>query len=79
MQLTGRRLPITLVIDSNGLHTSFSTEREPRDPTILADVAVLREAYFVGDIDVIAWVPGLENPADPSPSRSQAKPLKRFR
>ena len=64
-QLTGLSLPLTLVIDSKGLHTSFSTEREPRDPSILADVALLREAYFIGDIDVISWIPGTDNPADP--------------
>ena len=31
----------------------------------MSDVAILREAYLTGAIDVIAWVPGTENPADP--------------
>ena len=65
LQLNGSRLPLTLVLDSKGLHTSFSTEREPRDPSVMSDVAILREAYVTGEIDVIAWVPGTENPADP--------------
>ena len=53
------------MLDSKGLHTSFATERDPRDPSSIADVAVLREAYLSGEIDVIAWVPGTQNPADP--------------
>ena len=57
-KLTGICLPVTLLLDSKGLHTSFATEHDPRDPSSIADVAVLREAYLSGEIDVIAWVPG---------------------
>lgn len=64
-ELTGKTIPITLVVDSRGLHASFSTEHHPRDPSMLADVAFLRDTYFSGHVDVIAWVPGTSNPADP--------------
>ena len=50
---------------SKGLHTSFASERDPRDPSSIAEVAVLREAYLSGEIDVITWVPGTQNPANP--------------
>ena len=53
-KLTGICLPVTLVLDSKGLHTSFATESDARDPSSIADVAVLREAYLSGEIDVIA-------------------------
>ena len=65
LQLNGSRLSLTLVLDSKGLHTSFSAEPEPQDPSVISDVAILREAYFTGEIDIIAWMPGTENPADP--------------
>ena len=64
-KLTGICLPFTLLLESKSLHTSSATERDPRDPSSIADVAVLREAYLSGEIDGIAWVPGTQNPAGP--------------
>ena len=31
----------------------------------MSDIAIIPEAYFTVEIDVVAWVPGTKHPADP--------------
>lgn len=54
-----------MVIDTKVLHSHLSTENLPHDTLMDEDVALLREAYLGKEIDVIAWVKGMESPADP--------------
>ena len=46
--VTGCELPITLVIDSLGLHKTFSTQATPTDASMTADVHALRLDYESG-------------------------------
>lgn len=61
---TGVCLPITLAIDSRGLHRSLATHSQSRDRSVVAEVHRLRLHHKDGDIDRIVWIPGNENPAD---------------
>eukprot|EP00171_Calliarthron_tuberculosum_P022845 IDg22845t1 len=61
---TGIRLPITLAVDSRGLHRCMATHSQPRDRSVVAEVHRLRLQHMDGSIDRIVWVPGTENPAD---------------
>lgn len=64
-QIASSKLPITLVVDSKGLHECLATEHTARDPSMAGDVHLLREYYAAKIIDELAWVPGKKNPADP--------------
>ncbi len=59
-----KKIGLTLVVDSKGLHRCLSTQSTPRDRGMIADVHRLRSEYERGDIDDIVWVAGTENPAD---------------
>ena len=62
--ITGIRFPITLVVDSLGLHKTFCTQATPRDYSMMADAHALRLDYDVGIIDKVSWVAGKMNPSD---------------
>ena len=62
---TGVRLPVTLAVDSKGLHRSLATHSQPRDRSMVVEVHRLRMHHMQGDVERVVWVPGVENPADP--------------
>ncbi len=57
-------LPLTLTVDSLGLHTTISTLHEGRDYRLRPTVARLRDSFDAGEISVLQWVPGKHNIAD---------------
>ena len=63
--VTGVGLPITLVIDSLGLHKTLSTQATPTDMSIATEVHALRMDYESGTVDYISWIEGKKSPADP--------------
>ena len=63
-EVTGTRLPITLAVDSKGLHEALSTEHNVTDKAIRKDIDMLRRDYEAGILDEIVWIPGSKNPAD---------------
>lgn len=65
MNMTGIKLPVTLAVDSKGLHRSLATHSQPRDRAVVAEVHRLRLHHMHGDVYRIVWVPGTQNPADP--------------
>ena len=68
--LTAVKLPITIVIDNLGLHRSLSTQSQPTDMGMAAEVHGLRLDYENGIIDTVSWIEGAQNPAN-----SLTKPL----
>ena len=62
--VTGTRLPVTLAVDSKGLHEALSTEHNVTDKAIRKDVDMLRRDYEAEILDEIVWIPGCSNPAD---------------
>jgi len=62
--VTDVNLPITLIVDSDGLHKSLATQSTPRDMSMLADVHSLRLDYESKLIDSVCWIQGTKNPAD---------------
>jgi len=62
--ITGNKLPITIVVDSMGLHRTLATQQQPRDMAMAAEVHGLRMDYEAKLIDAITWVEGKSNPAD---------------
>ena len=59
------RVPLIVAVDSKDLYTSLSTRRNSIDKSIRAAVNVIRFEYEVGNVDVMCWLPGSVNPADP--------------
>ncbi len=62
--LSGTRLGIVFVVDSEGLHRCLATQSQPRDSAMNEDVHRLRVDYESGAINDIVWIPGVCNPAD---------------
>ena len=58
-------VPLIVAVDSKDLYTSLSTRRNSIDKSIRADVNVIRFEYEVGNVDIMCWLPGSVNPADP--------------
>ncbi len=63
--ITGEQLPITLVVDSLGLHKSLATQSQPTDMAVAADVHSLRLDYENKLIDAESWIEGSKNPVNP--------------
>ncbi|KAI0562418.1 hypothetical protein FGB62_60g00 [Gracilaria domingensis] len=61
---SGIGLPITLVVDSKGLHRCISTQSQTRDAAVTIDVHKLRLMHINGDLDRIVWIHGIEDPVD---------------
>eukprot|EP00171_Calliarthron_tuberculosum_P003431 IDg3431t1 len=61
---TNEELPITLVVDSLGLHRSLATQSQPRDLAMAAVIHTLRMDYESGLLSEISWIAGTQNPAD---------------
>ena len=55
-------VPITLVVDSRGLHRSSLTQSSPRDQSPHCDIHRLRLEYKSDIIDKMVCVPGTEHP-----------------
>ena len=62
---TNMVLPLTIVVDSLGLHRTVSTQATPTDMGSAHDIHALRVDYESGLIDAVSWVAGKMNPADP--------------
>lgn len=63
--VTGKVIPITIVVDSLGLHRTLSTQATPTDMGSAHDIHALRVDYESGVIDSVSWIAGKKNPADP--------------
>jgi len=62
--ITRKKLPITLVVDSMGLHRTLATQAQPRDSAMAAEVHGLRLDYEAKVLDYISWIEGKKNPSD---------------
>lgn len=58
------KLPITLVVDSKGLHRALATPRQLREASVNASVYQLRLDHMSGLMKQVYWIEGTENPAD---------------
>jgi len=65
-------IPLTLVLDSLGLHSTISTLHEGRDYRLRPTVARLRDSYECGEISELLWIPGTCNIADALTKRNLA-------
>ena len=64
-EVTNKKLPSTIAVDSLSLHKTLATQGTPKDMGTSCDIHSLRMDYESGLIDVISWIPGKKNPADP--------------
>lgn len=61
-----------LCADSKDLFTSLSTQKNSIDGGIRGDFASIRFEFQVGNIDLITWIPGKADLADPSTKKDSA-------
>ena len=58
------KLPLTIVLDSLGLHATITTLHEGKDYRLRPTVARIRDSYESKEINEIIWIPGTKNIAD---------------
>jgi hypothetical protein len=64
LELTGNKVPVELVIDSNGTSQNATTTRLPVEKRSRTDVSKLRQGLRRGEY-ILTWVPGRANLSDP--------------
>ena len=57
-------LPLTIALDSLGLHETISTLHEGKDYRLRPTVSRLRDSFEAGEISELIWIPGSRNIAD---------------
>lgn len=62
--VTGMSLPITIVVDSMGVHRTVSLQENLHDFAMVPDVHVLRMDYESGLVATMSWMPGKKIPRD---------------
>jgi hypothetical protein len=63
-ELTGNKVPIELVIDSNGKYQNATITRLPAEKRSRTDMSKLRQGLRRGEY-ILTWVPGRANLSDP--------------
>ena len=58
------KLPFVLTVDSHGLYSTVTTLHEGADYRLRPTVARMEDSFENGEISVMQWVSGTQNPAD---------------
>ena len=58
-------IKVRLCVDSKDLFTSLSTQKNSIDKAIQGDVGCIRFEFQTGAVDMVSWIPGNINLADP--------------
>lgn len=57
-------MPLTLVLNSLGFHTTKARLHEGKDYRLRPAVARIRDSYESKEVDELIWIPGTQNVAD---------------
>ena len=71
-RVSSRKVPHHLNIDSRSLFEALATQHELRDFRLRQATQSLRASFEVGDISVLRWIAGKQNPSDALTKRSPA-------
>lgn len=63
-ELLGQHVPIDDYIDSKTVFDVVSKQGSTAERRLLSNVCALRESYANGELDEIAWIPGVTNASD---------------
>jgi hypothetical protein len=74
-ELLSRTFESELLVDSKGLYSCISTLSNNKEYRLRRTVAIIRESFDSGDLDVLRWIRGDLNLTDGQTSPSAAAPI----
>ena len=79
-EIIGRNLEIDAMMDRKTVFNIIAKDGKTTEKRLQIDVLSIRESYDLGELRRIAWIPGVENPADSltKPVLSITSPLYRI-